>query len=95
METVPPIFWMIIVSILTIMLCVVLYYLAMLLKESRDTVSKTEPIIKDLQTSITSITETLNEINTLIIKPVRGIGAAISVVNGIITGIKKDTTEKE
>ncbi len=95
METIPPVFWMIVIAILTVMICLVLYYLAMLLKESRDTVAKTEPIIKDLQTSVSSVTDTLNEVNNLVVKPVRGIEAAISVVNGIITGIKGDTEEKK
>jgi uncharacterized protein YoxC len=95
MEVIPPEFWMIVVSVITIMLCSVLYYLSVLLKEVKEKVSKTDPIIKDIQTSVSSVTETVNEVNDLIVKPVKGIGAVASVINGIATGIKSVPEEKK
>ena len=95
MEVIPPEFWMIVVSVITIMLCSVLYYLSVLLKEVKEKVSKTDPIIKDIQTSVSSVTETVSEVNDLIVKPVKGIGAVASVINGIATGIKSGTEEKK
>jgi hypothetical protein len=37
----------------------------------------------------------VNEVNDLIVKPVKGIGAVASVINGIATGIKSGTEEKK
>jgi hypothetical protein len=48
METNPPIFWMAMVSLFVGFVCFVLYQIGMVVRESRDTVSKSNKIIDDV-----------------------------------------------
>ena len=88
METIPATFWMIIVSVITIMLCSALYYLAMLLKECRDTVQKMRPTIEVLQKTISGVSSTVDEINGVAQSSFRTVNGIASVVSGFMSGVR-------
>lgn len=88
METIPATFWMIVVSVITIMLSSALYYLAMLLKECRDAVKKAQPMVDDLQKTISGVTTTVDEINGGFMSSIRTVSGIASAVNGFISGMK-------
>ncbi|HKM20351.1 MAG TPA: DUF948 domain-containing protein [Candidatus Dojkabacteria bacterium] len=88
METIPPIYWMIIVAVIAGFICFVLYQLGMLLKDSRKTLQNVEDITG-------TVRGTVNEVNDMIIKPIRGIGSGISAISGFMSGLKGETEEDE
>jgi hypothetical protein len=104
MSNIPPIYWMIIIGFITFMFGLVLYYLAMLIRESKDAVAdsrkiiqNTEEILKqatlivnDLQESVSVVKGTVLQINEAILVPIKKIGSTISVVGDFFTGLKKN-----
>lgn len=94
---------MIIIGFVTIMICLVLYYFAMLIKESKDAVAdsrkliqnteeilkKTTLIVNDVQESISTLKGTVLQINEAILLPIKKIGSTISIVGDFLTGLKK------
>jgi len=103
MSEIPPIYWMIIIGFITFMFGLVLYYLAMLIRESKDAVAdsrkiiqNTEEILKqatlivnDVQESISTLKGTVLQINEAILLPIKKIGSTISMVGDFFAGIKK------
>ncbi len=103
METIPSIYWMIIISIITGFLCLIFYYLAMLLKESketvievRETVKKSNQIMDEANEIIRTAKKAVNiaenivkEVETQIIFPVRTIGGIFQTISGFLEGWKK------
>jgi len=109
MDTIPPVFWMIIVSVLTVMTCLILYYIAMLIKETRTTVvdaretmkqatkmlQQAELIVNDVQSSIASIRGTVEEVNQSILAPIRKIAGGILTASAFLGGLKKKEQKTE
>jgi len=96
METIPPIYWMIVVGIITALLSFILYEIGMMIKESRLTLKNIDGITSDARTVVSSVKDTVQEVNDTIIQPIRGIGSTISAVNGFVSGLKgEETTKKE
>jgi methyl-accepting chemotaxis protein len=103
MSEIPAIFWMIIVSAITIMFSLVLYYLAMLIRESKDAVKDSREIIKnankimeqatlivdDVQDMVSTVKGTVGKINEAILIPIKKIGSTISIVGDFFSGLKK------
>ena len=81
METIPAIYWMIVVTAIVAMICFVLYELGMLLKDSRRTLGNIEGITS-------TVKGTVDEVNDSIIKPIRGIGSGISAASGFVSGLR-------
>ncbi|MHC1716507.1 MAG: hypothetical protein AB9915_01245 [Candidatus Dojkabacteria bacterium] len=104
MSDIPSAYWMIIIGAVTLMICLVLYYVAMLLRESKDAVGDSRKIIQgledtmkqvdlilaDVQSTISTVRGTIDEINKGIIQPIKNVGSAISAVSGFVSGIKKE-----
>lgn len=100
---------MIIIGAVTVMVCFVLYQLAMLLRESKNaittsrglmedaskTLKQVDLIVNDLQTSISSVRNTVEEVNHSILSPIRKIGYGISLVTAFLSGLKKDKEEQK
>ena len=61
METIPPIYWMILLSVLAIFFCLILYYVAMLFKETSETVAEVKEIVKESKGMIKNIEKILEE----------------------------------
>ncbi len=61
METIPPIYWMILISVLAVFFCMILYYIAMLFKETSETVSATKEIVKESKGMVKNIEKILEE----------------------------------
>lgn len=109
MDTIPPVFWMIIVSVLTVMTCLILYYIAMLIKETRTTVAdardtmkqatkmlqQAELIVSDVQASISTMRGTVEEINQSILAPIRKIAGGILTASAFLGSLKKSKRETE
>ena len=96
LETIPAIYWMIIVAIPVGFLTFILFQLGMLIKDSRgviteskETISKANVILDDVQEMITTTKSTVNEINETVIQPVRGIAGTVSTITGFVNGLKK------
>lgn len=101
METIPPLYWMLIIAIGVGFLCFVLYEFAMLIKESKNAVSDSRKIIQEAEKTIdtankimTEATEivstvkgTVYEINSAIIRPVRKISSFVSVASAFTEGL--------
>ncbi len=109
MDTIPSIYWMIIIGAITFMICFVLYYVAMLLKESKEavtdsrallkdaqkTIKQVDLIINDVQSSISSVRSSIDEINQTLLIPIRKIGYGISVVSSFLGKKKENGTTEE
>jgi len=108
MDTIPSIYWMIIIGIFTAFICFVLYQLAMLLKESRNTVKETKKIIIDAQETlkianeivsdvdemISTVKGTVYQVNDAILVPIRKISLIVGIASGFIEGISSKRSSK-
>jgi predicted PurR-regulated permease PerM len=104
MSEIPAVYWMIIIGVVTFMFCFVLYYVAMLIRESRDAIrdsremlksadeilKKTTLIVNDVQETIATVKGTVGQINEAILLPIKRIGSTITTVGDFISGFKKD-----
>lgn len=95
METIPPIYWMVVVGILTALLAFILYEIGMFVKESRLTLKNVEGITSDTKSVVSTVKTTVEEVNDTIIQPIKGIGTTISAVNGFVAGLKGEQTTKQ
>ena len=103
MDTIPSVFWMVIIAVIAIMICLVLYYVAMLLKETKDavgdsrkliqglepTMKQVDLIIADVQSTTSMLKGTVQDINEGIVMPIRNIGSAFSAMSGLVSGLRK------
>ncbi len=74
METIPPIYWMIVVGILTALLAFILYEIGMFVKESRLTLKNVEGITSDTKSVVSTVKNNSRRGKNTIIQPIRGIG---------------------
>ena len=91
MEEIPAIFWMLIVGILVVFVCYVLYQLAMLLKESRDSVKGVNKAVEDINSIVSEVNGVIDSVKTPVLQitgAFRGVSAVASVISGIIEGFK-------
>jgi len=103
METIPATYWMVIIGVVTFMVCLVLYYIAMLIKESRDVVRDSRSIIKnadaimkqttlivdDVQDTVSVLKGTIMSINETVLIPIRKIGTTVTIVGDFLDGLKR------
>ncbi|HVX93161.1 MAG TPA: hypothetical protein VHA74_03565 [Candidatus Dojkabacteria bacterium] len=96
METIPATFWMVIISALTALVCLILYYVAMLVKEttgtmvevkntiidSRKLIQNSNAIVEDVRVSVDSIKGTVKEVNQSILGPVKAIAKLMNSIFG-------------
>ncbi len=61
MDTIPPMYWMILIAFVTIFICLILYYVAMLFKETSQTVSEVKKIVRDSSGMVKNIEKILEE----------------------------------
>lgn len=108
MNSIPPIFWMIIVSVLTVMLSFIFYHVAMLIRETKLTVKdaretmrevnkvlqKVDLIINNVQESVAMVRGTVEEINQGILAPVRKIAGFTALITGILSHDKDKKTDE-
>jgi len=95
-DTIPSIYWMIIIGVPVIFFTFILYQLGMLIKDTREviveakeTLKKTNEIIEDTQEIVNTAKDTVEEVNETIITPVREIGGVLSSISAFIQGFKK------
>lgn len=101
MDGIPSVYWMILIGIFTAFVCFVLYQLAMLLRESRGTVSEVKKIIIDAQETlkvlngiVSEVSEMVNtvkgtvyQVNDAVLVPIRKITTIMGVASGFIEGV--------
>jgi len=101
METIPAIYWMIIIGVLVGFVCFVLYQFAMLLKESKHavtdsrkilheavkTVDMANSLLADVAEIVNKAKGTVNEVNSAIIAPIRKISSLLSAISGFAEGV--------
>ena len=93
MGEIPSMFWMIIVGILTLFVCYVLYQLAMLLRESRDSVKGINKTVEDLNNIVSEVNGIIDIVKTPVLQitgALHGISAVAGVISGIIEGFKSE-----
>lgn len=93
METIPPLFWMLIITLLTGLLSFILYQIGMFIKESRNTLKNVDSMVSDANSIVSTVKGTVEEVNDAIIKPIRGIGAGMSAISGFLSGLRGDREE--
>jgi uncharacterized protein YoxC len=96
LETIPAIYWMIIIAVPVGFLTFILFEIGMFVKESRgivieakETINKTNKLLDDAQEIITTAKSTVDEVRTSIITPIRSIGSVLASITGFISGLKK------
>jgi phage-related protein len=96
MDTIPSVYWMVIITVLVGFVCFVLYQLGVLLMESKNTVvearkaiSKLNPLLDDITDIVATAKDTVYEVNKSIIRPVKKISSILSVASGLVEGITK------
>jgi len=97
MEEIPAIFWMIIVGILVVFVCYVLYQLAMLLKESRDSIKGVNKALEDINNIVSEIDGIINIVKTPVLQitgALHGISTVASVISGIVDGFKSGEEDR-
>lgn len=101
METIPAVYWMIIIGLVTAFICFLLYQLAMLTRESKlavsdsrkvileaeKTVDMANSILSDVTDIVSTVKGTVYEVNTAILSPIRKISSMVSVVSGFTEGL--------
>ena len=104
LETIPSVYWMIIIAIPVGFFTFVLYQMGMLLNDSREVVRTSSDILKETEKTIsransildqaegivTIAKNTVEEVSSTIIQPVRGIAGAINVVSSFVSGLKRE-----
>jgi Na+-transporting methylmalonyl-CoA/oxaloacetate decarboxylase gamma subunit len=102
METIPPIYWMIIIVIGVGFVCLVLYEIAMLIRESKEavrdsravivesqkTVEKANNMLDEVQSIVSTTKDTVAEISKSIISPVRKISSLLGVASSFVEGVQ-------
>ncbi len=95
MAEIPPVYWMIMIGLVIIMICFVLFELGMFIRDSRKSLKHIDLIAADAQQIVSTVKGTVDEVNTAIIKPIRGIGAGVSAVSGFVSGLKGEKEEEK
>jgi hypothetical protein len=102
-ETIPSLYWMIIIAVPVGFFTFILYQLGMIIKDSREvvrsssrilkeaevTVTKANGILEDVESMVSVTKATVYEVNKTVITPVRGIAQALTTVSAFISGLKK------
>jgi len=97
MEEIPAIFWMLIVGILVVFVCYVLYQLAMLLKESRDSIKGVNKAVEDINNIVSEVNGIIDTVKTPVLQitsALHGISAVASVISGIVEGFKSGEEDR-
>jgi hypothetical protein len=95
-ETIPSIYWMIIIAVPVAFLTFIFFELGMLLKDSRnvvveakETLKKTNKVLDDAQEIVNTVKSTVNEVNQAVVTPIRTIGSVLASITGFIQGLKR------
>ena len=102
-ETIPSIYWMIIIVVPTGFFTFILYQLGMVIKDSRgvvqnstkileeanQTITKANAILDDIQMIVSTTKGTVEEVNQAVIGPVRNISSLLSTISSFFMGLKK------
>lgn len=99
---IPALFWMVIITGLSSLFGLILFYIAMLLKDTRSTVQEVtktveksnnildevEGVVTTARESVSLLKDTASEINRSIVTPVRSIGSILHTLSGFLDGFR-------
>lgn len=61
MDTIPPVYWMVLISVVSVFICLILYYIAMLVKETTNTMVEVKEVVRETRDTITKTNKILDE----------------------------------
>ncbi len=103
METIPAIYWMIVIGVIAAMICIVLLFIALFINDSRKAIKKSVTLMDDASRSLkqvedilSNVQSTIQEVSNAILVPIRKIQSGISVAMGFVDGLigrKRDSEE--
>lgn len=83
METIPAIYWMILIGVVTGFICLILYYIAMLLKETKETVTEAKYIVRESKGLVKHANKMLEEATEIVGIAKKGVIALESIVHEV------------
>jgi len=110
MQEIPATYWMIIIGVIAIFICLVLFYLILLIRESREAVKESKEVLRNSKNSILRIeriTEnleattdmaraTMEEISTKVLTPFRTIAGFMNTIGDFVSKkFEKEEIEEE
>lgn len=87
METIPAVYWMIVFAFVAGFICFVLYELGMLLRDSRGIVVEAQETVSRANGVLSTVEETVYEVNDSIVGPIKRIGTILNVIGGFAEGL--------
>ena len=107
MEEIPSVYWMIVFGFISSFICLVLLYLALLLKESKDTIKESKYILQGRKNTILKLGKmveevegmvsvargTVEEVSNSILKPIRVISGLMGSVSMLLTKREEKSEE--
>jgi cell division protein FtsB len=99
---IPALFWMVIITGLSSLLGLILFYCAMLLKDTRSTVQEltktvaksnklldeVDDVVITAKESVSLLKDTATEINRSVVAPVRSLGSVLHTLSGFVEGFR-------
>ena len=99
---IPAIFWMVIISGLSVLLGLILYYFAMILREATNTMSEVTKtvqksnlllddaaeVVSVAKTSAKKLEGTVDTMNEAVLVPLKSIGSVLHTLSGFISGFR-------
>lgn len=109
MDNIPSEFWMVMITVLTLMFALILYYVAMLLREttfavgdmritiqrSNDILEHAEEIVKRAESIVHMVEVAAGQISENIVVPIVSLGAYIKTANGFLSGFLGSSKKSE
>jgi len=98
---IPAVFWMVIISVVTAFVCFILYYVAIVMKQTAGTIGETKEVVKssnkliaesteivtDLKDSAKMLKGAMQDVSESIIPPIKKIGTFLNTVTSLLDGV--------
>jgi len=107
MEEISSIYWMIVFGFVSSFVCLVLLYIALLLKESKDTIKESRMIVQESKKTVLKLGKmvdelegmvsvargTVEEVSNSILKPIRAISGIVGTIDTLLVNKKEKKKE--
>jgi hypothetical protein len=87
MDAIPVWYWMTVIGVVTALVSLILFYMAMLLREST-------AVVRDTREIVTTVKDTVQEVNEAIVGPARGVGNFLNSISAFLAGLVNPKKEK-
>ena len=103
MEEIPSVYWMIVFGFISSFICLVLLYIALLLKESKNTIKESKEILQESKSTVLKLGKmveelegmvsiakgTVEEVSNSILKPIRAISGIVGTIDTLLVNKKE------